>query len=83
MKSFGLTLRRTRRLEEITIEQLSEMSGVSTTFIKSLEKGAQQPSLSTIFRLAASLKISPSELITPAWEDWQSGKREDAPTKEK
>ncbi len=71
MKQFGLKLRRERRIAEITIEKLSHDSGVSETYIKSLEKGLQcKPSLPVIFSLAYALELSPCELIEPAWDEW-------------
>lgn len=71
MKQFGQKLRRERRLAEITLERLAHDSGVSLTYIKSLEKGTQQPTLPAVFSLAHALKIDPCELITPAWQQWQ------------
>lgn len=38
-------------------------AGIDRTFVSLLERGKRQPSLGTIFRLAAVLSVSPAALV--------------------
>lgn len=69
---FGQLLRRRRRYLEMTLEQLAHESMVSITTIKNIEKGLQQPSLSTTFKLCEVLKVNPAPLVEQTWESWQA-----------
>jgi transcriptional regulator with XRE-family HTH domain len=40
--------------------------GVARNFISQIELGQNQPTISTIFRLAEALKVKPSKLISEA-----------------
>ena len=62
-KIFGLVLKDVRREKGLSQEELGFESGYHRTYISLLERGLRSPSLSTIYRLSASLGISPSELI--------------------
>jgi len=44
-------------------EQLGLESGVQRNFVSLLETGQNQPSISTVFRLAKALDLPPSQLI--------------------
>ena len=54
------TLRKTRN---ISVYQLSKLSGVSETHIRDLERGDRNPSFDTLSRLAEPLGISLSEFF--------------------
>jgi transcriptional regulator with XRE-family HTH domain len=60
---FGKRLRRLRRMQDVTQEQLSEKSGVSSDFISQLERGLNSPSLDTIQKLADGLGVPIEELF--------------------
>ncbi|MDO8805305.1 MAG: helix-turn-helix transcriptional regulator [Elusimicrobiota bacterium] len=52
-----------RRLQaRLTIEGLAAAAGISTSFLSYLEKNKKKPSLATIAKLAAALKIPVSDL---------------------
>ena len=61
--SFGAVLRELREAAGMTQETLGFESELRRTFISVLELGHQQPSLTTIFKLAAALNISASEMV--------------------
>jgi transcriptional regulator with XRE-family HTH domain len=63
-ESFGQVLREARRERGVSQEQLAFDSGYHRNFIGLLERGLRSPSLSTIFRLAAVLGMTPVELIS-------------------
>ena len=62
-EAFGIALRRLRRDRGLSQERLGLESGYHRTYIGLLERGMKSPSLQTIFNLAKTLKIEPSELI--------------------
>ncbi|MBR1822226.1 MAG: helix-turn-helix transcriptional regulator [Clostridia bacterium] len=55
---------RSRRLElNLTQEQLSERVGISSSFVGHLERGEKIPSVSTLYRICASMDISLDYLV--------------------
>lgn len=44
-------------------EQLGLESGVQRNFISLIETGQNQPTITTVFRLAKALNVKPSDLI--------------------
>lgn len=62
-QSFGLILRETRKSRGFSQEALALESGVDRNFVSLLERGKNQPTLSTIFKLAKALDTKPSCLV--------------------
>jgi len=65
-KAFGIALRRVRLGSQLTQEQLALESGVQRNFISLIETGQNQPSITTIHRLATALGLKASELVAEA-----------------
>jgi transcriptional regulator with XRE-family HTH domain len=61
--AFGRVLRKLRIKAELTQEQLGFEADIRRTYVSILELGQQQPSLSTIIKLAHALKISTAEMM--------------------
>lgn len=61
--SFGKAIRKLRKERGLTQEQLGFEADIQRIYVSKLELGQQQPSLTTIFKLANGLKCSASELI--------------------
>ena len=61
--AFGVILRRRRIELHLTQEQLSWMTLIDRKFISAIERGQREPCLLTIFKLASSLNLSPSQLL--------------------
>ena len=61
--AFGKVIRELRVNAGLTQEQLGFESDLRRTFISVLELGHQQPTLTTILKLANALNISGAELI--------------------
>jgi transcriptional regulator with XRE-family HTH domain len=61
--AFGNVLRRLRMDAGLTQEQLGFEADLRRTYVSILELGQQQPSLTTILKLALALKLSAQELI--------------------
>ena len=52
-----------RKAKDISVYKLSQLSGVSETHIRDLERGDKNPSLDTLSKIVAPLGISLSELL--------------------
>lgn len=61
--AFGKVLRRMRRGAALTQEQLGFEADLRRTYVSILELGEQQPSLSTILKIASALGCSAAELM--------------------
>ena len=61
--AFGVVLRRLRIDAGLTQEKLGFEAELRRTYVSVLELGQQQPSLTTIFKLADALKTTPSKLL--------------------
>ncbi|EPZ16379.1 hypothetical protein M622_12895 [Thauera terpenica 58Eu] len=62
-EAFGKVLRHVRREAGLTQEQLGFEADLRRTYVSLLELGQQQPSLTTILKLAAALRRRPGELL--------------------
>lgn len=60
---FGRVLRRLRLAAGFTQEQLGQEAGLQRNYVSLMERGVNQPTVTTIFKLAAALNISASEMI--------------------
>lgn len=63
VREFGLVIREIRKQQGLSQEALCEEANLDRAFLSQLETGRKQPSLTTIFRLAAALKQDVSELL--------------------
>ena len=61
--AFGKVIRELRLDAGLTQEQLGLEAGLRRTFVSLLELGQQQPSLTTLFKLAPALGVQPSEIV--------------------
>ncbi len=68
--SIGQAISSTRDKKGMTQEQLSGTAGISNRFLQNLEAGEHSPSFATLFKLSRALKVTPDELILPAWKKW-------------
>ena len=64
--AFGQVLRKHRLAAGWSQEQLGLESGVQRNFISLIETGQNQPTITTIFKLATALEIRPSKLVSEA-----------------
>jgi transcriptional regulator with XRE-family HTH domain len=62
-EQFGSNLRRLRQTKNLSQEQLSALSGLHATEISRLERGAREPRLGTIVRLAHGLDVTAADLM--------------------
>lgn len=71
-KAFGVVLKKLRKEAKLTQEKLGFDADLRRTYISILELGEQQPSLTTILKLASALNIPANELISQVEELLQS-----------
>lgn len=60
---FGKVLRTLREGTNLSQEKLAEYCDLDRTYISMLERGLRQPTITTLFKIADALDISPSELV--------------------
>lgn len=72
---FGEVLRVYRKKRGFTQEQLAELTDLHDRYISLMERGLRQPTLTTIFKLAQALEISPQELLRLVERNYQKRKR--------
>jgi transcriptional regulator with XRE-family HTH domain len=61
--AFGLALRKHRLDAGMSQEQLGLASGVQRNFTSLIETGQNQPTITTLFKLAEALNVRPSKLV--------------------
>lgn len=62
--AFGQVLRKYRLASGMSQEALGLESGIQRNFISLIETGQNQPTLTTVFRLANALGIKPSKMVS-------------------
>ena len=62
-QAFGLIVRRIRLKRGLSQQALADKSGYHRTYIGLLERGQKSPSLRTIFNIATTLQVKPSEIV--------------------
>lgn len=60
---FGVNLRRRRRRLVLSQEELAKLAAVHRTEIGLLENGRRLPRIDTVVKLAASLEVTPNDLL--------------------
>ena len=56
-----------RKQKNLTLAQLAERTGISTTHINDVENGLKEPGLSVLVRLARALKVQITDLYRVIW----------------
>ena len=65
LHNLGARLAASRRQKDLTLEQLSALTGVDTQDIAAIEAGELDPTITLLVALARGLGLSPSELLPP------------------
>jgi transcriptional regulator with XRE-family HTH domain len=61
-RRLGAALKSVRRAAGVTQEELSHRTGLHTTYISDIERGARNPSFAVLVRLAGGLRVTLAEL---------------------
>lgn len=62
----GTVLRNERKKLGISLDEAANRTGVSKTMLGQIERGESSPTLATVWKIAAGLHISMSNLLVPA-----------------
>ena len=62
-----ILLKQVRQNKSVTLNKLSEKSGISTTHINDIENNIKSPSLFIMARLAKALDVEITELYKVKW----------------
>jgi transcriptional regulator with XRE-family HTH domain len=62
-EAFGRVLRRLRKDAQLSQEALGFESELQRNYVSLIELGKYQPTISTLFKLAYALKITPSSML--------------------
>jgi transcriptional regulator with XRE-family HTH domain len=62
--AFGVVLRELRQERNLSQEALALEADLQRNYISLIERGINQPTITTIFKLAVALGIKPSEIVT-------------------
>lgn len=60
---FGEIVQEERKAQKISQERMAQLTGLDRTFISLIENGKRCPTLTTILKISAVLKIPASELL--------------------
>ena len=63
LKTLGQKIKYYRKQRDLYQVELSDIVGVSTGYIGSIEQGVRSPTLKTLTKIAKALKIKPHELL--------------------
>ena len=61
--AFGLVLRELRKEQGLSQETLALEADLQRNYISLIERGINQPTITTIFKLAAALGVKPSAIV--------------------
>jgi transcriptional regulator with XRE-family HTH domain len=62
-QAFGRSVRELRERSDLTQEALAELCDLDRTYISGIERGIRNPTIQTIWIIAAGLNVSSQELM--------------------
>lgn len=62
-KRLGKNLKRLRKATELSQEAFADKVGIHRTYVSDLERGARNPTITIVERLAVFLAVRPGELL--------------------
>jgi transcriptional regulator with XRE-family HTH domain len=66
MEAFGAFIRSQRKLANLTLRQLAELTSLSNPYLSELERGMHQPTVRVLKRLSDALNVSGEMLLAQA-----------------
>lgn len=66
--SFGEAVRILRKRRGFSQDEFAAVADLHRTYVGGIERGERNPTLTTIYRIARALDVSPSELLLAAEE---------------
>lgn len=71
VQAFGAAVRTRREALKLSQESLGYRADVHRTYVSDIERGARNPTVKVIWKLAEALEIQPSELLQIAEDHLQ------------
>jgi len=62
-RRFGINVKRTRKDAGYSQEELADIAGVARSYMSDVERGARNPTLKVVERIASALKTDPGTLL--------------------
>lgn len=72
--AFGQSVREARKKLGLSQDEFAEISELHRTYVGGIERGERNPTLSSIWRIAHALEISPEDLIANTHKLLREGK---------
>jgi transcriptional regulator with XRE-family HTH domain len=66
MEAFGAFIRSQRKLANLTLRQLADLTSLSNPYLSELERGMHQPTVRVLRQLSDALNVSAEVLLTQA-----------------
>jgi len=66
MEAFGAFIRSQRKLANLTLRQLADLTSLSNPYLSELERGMHQPTVRVLRQLSDALNVSAEMLLTQA-----------------
>jgi len=63
LKAIALEVKSIRLAKKLTIEKLSELSGLHEKYLQTIERNHRNISISVFVQIAKALKVSPAKLL--------------------
>jgi len=70
--AFGQVLQELRRDKRLSQQKLADAADCHRTYVSLIERGKFSPSINLVFRLAAALDLTPSQLLAKVEKQVQS-----------
>jgi transcriptional regulator with XRE-family HTH domain len=73
-EAFGNVIKELRKEQNISQEKLAEKCDLHLNFISLLERGINQPTITTIFSIAKAFGMKPEELVAKVSKEYSKKK---------
>jgi transcriptional regulator with XRE-family HTH domain len=70
-QAFGAVLQRHRAEKGVSQEELAHLANIDRTFVSRLERGARQPTITTLMHLGQALDVSAADLVRETETQWR------------
>ena len=75
-KSFGAKMEQLRAVRKMSLEQLASLTGLSQRYLKEIEQGIANPSVSVVIQIAKALSIDSGSFLSADEEASEKRRRE-------
>lgn len=72
VKDIGRVLKKVRFERDLTLDKVSEMTGVSKTMLGQIERGVSVPTVSVLWKIAKGMRLSLSALFSEDMQEYEA-----------